>query len=93
MSQAEVQEQSEREFLDRFPAATDQTATWAAEQGAPLPFPDFVLRSQDRVAGVEVTEVHREHTGEGPRRQEIEGLRGSNHVRAEDMGQQRWVSR
>jgi hypothetical protein len=75
MSQAEAQEQSERALLDRFLAATDQIATWTVERSAPSPFPDFVLRSQDRVAGVEVTEVYREHTGEGPRRQEIEGLR------------------
>lgn len=75
MSQAEVQEQSEREFLDRFPADRDQIATWAVERGAPLPFPDFVLRAQDRIVGVEVTEIYREPTGEGPLRQEIEVLR------------------
>ena len=63
MPQAEVQEQREREFLDRFLAATDQTSTWNVERGAP--FPDFVLRSQGHVVGAEVTEVYQEHRGQG----------------------------
>lgn len=78
---------------DRFLAATDQISAWTIERSAPLPFPDFVLPSQGGVVGVEVTQVYREHSSEGPPRQETEGLRDRITSAKEYMGQQRWVPR